>query len=75
MANLSWAKSALAERDRLRATLAYAEQQLDLQRYQWSRENGYCVPLRRESFEAILRAVPPEPGSDAVASSVRPDRS
>lgn len=35
---------------------------LDEERRRWSAEQGYKVPLRRESFEAILRAVPPEPG-------------
>lgn len=59
---LTRAKLALSLRDMARVEQAGYDGKLDALRREYSKEQGYCVPLRRETFEAMLRAVPPEPG-------------
>lgn len=65
--NEEWTRSLLAERDRLAIVTHYVTAAIDEQRKAYSAEHGFKVPLRRESFEAILRAVPPEPGSGGAS--------
>ncbi len=65
---------ALSLRDMAQAEADSWNRVLDEERKHWSAAQGYRVPLRRESFEAMLRTVPPEPGSGATASGARPVR-
>lgn len=52
---------------------AQTNDQVKAQLKAYSEEQGCKMLLRRESFEAMLRAVPPEPGSSASSPGARPD--